>query len=106
MRHVIVLVLGLSLVGCSVNMAAKGSDAELDRALKELVAMPGYEAKIERIFRLRLERFDWNCSQHITPRFAEHEIAEALSPLRDRLAQLETENAQLRARLLNSKETQ
>ncbi|MDN5937682.1 MAG: beta-lactamase family protein, partial [Salinisphaera sp.] len=52
MRHVIVLVLGLSLVGCSVNsnvidgqqwgtMTAKDSDAALDRALKELVAMPG-----------------------------------------------------------------
>ena len=51
-----------------------------------------YRAKLERIFRLRLETFDWNCPQHITPRFTEQEIATAVHPLRDRLAQLEAEN--------------
>ena len=56
-------------------------------------------AKLERIFRLRLETFDWNCPQHITPRFTEQDIAEAVRPLRDRLAQLESENVELRARL-------
>jgi hypothetical protein len=61
--------------------------------------VPDYKAKLERIFRLRLETFDWNCQQHITPRFTEQEIAEAVGPLRDRLAQLESENAELRARL-------
>jgi len=59
--------------------------------------MPDYKAKLERIFRLRLETFDWNCPQHITPRFTEQEVAEAVRPLRDRLAQLETENAELRS---------
>jgi hypothetical protein len=42
-----------------------------------------------------------NCPQHITPRFTEQEIAEAVGPLRDRLARLESENAELRARLAN-----
>ena len=69
-----------------------------DPDLTALVAMPDYKAKPERIFRLRLETFDWNCQQHITPRFTEHEIAEAVRALRDRLAQLESENAELRAR--------
>jgi predicted pyridoxine 5'-phosphate oxidase superfamily flavin-nucleotide-binding protein len=68
-----------------------------DPVLTGLVSMPRYKAKLERIFRLRLESFDWNCSQHITPRFSEQEINEAVRPLRDRLAQLETENAALRA---------
>ncbi len=45
-------------------------------------------------------RFDWNCQQHITPRFSEGEISEAIRPLRDRLAELEAENAQLRAQLV------
>jgi len=72
---------------------------EDDPALTRLVTVPGYRAKLERIFRLRLETFDWNCSQHITPRFTEQEINEAVGPLRERLAQLETENAELRARL-------
>jgi predicted pyridoxine 5'-phosphate oxidase superfamily flavin-nucleotide-binding protein len=65
-------------------------------ALAELVTDPGHRAKPERIFRLHLQAFDWNCSQHITPRFNEQEITEAVRPLRERLLQLETENAGLR----------
>lgn len=72
---------------------------DADPALAAQVAVPGYKAKLERIFRLRLEAFDWNCSQHITPRFTEPEIDAAVRPLRERLASLETENAALRARL-------
>lgn len=78
-----------------VEIVAPGDDA----ALAALVAVPGYAAKIERIFVLRLEAFDWNCPQHITPRFTEAEIAGAVRPLRERLAELEAENAELRARL-------
>jgi predicted pyridoxine 5'-phosphate oxidase superfamily flavin-nucleotide-binding protein len=46
-----------------------------DPDLTALVTMPDYKAKLERIFRLRLKTFDWNCQQHITPRFTEPEIA-------------------------------
>jgi predicted pyridoxine 5'-phosphate oxidase superfamily flavin-nucleotide-binding protein len=70
-----------------------------DPDLTALVAMPEYGAKLERLFRLRLEAFDWNCSQHITPRFSEGEVSVAVRPLRERLAELEAENAALRARL-------
>ncbi len=70
-----------------------------DPALTKSVTVPGYKAKVERIFRLRLETFDWNCPQHITPRFTEEEVSTAILPLRNRLAQLETENAELRASL-------
>jgi len=79
-------------------------DAEPD--LTMLVTDPNYRAKIERIFRLRLESFDWNCPQHITPRFTEGEVNEAVRPLRDRLAQLESENAELRVRLATRGENQ
>ncbi len=70
-----------------------------DPALTTLVTPTDYKAKLERVFRLRLEAFDWNCPQHITPRFTEREMAVAVRPLRERLARLEDENAQLRARL-------
>ena len=70
--------------------------------LTALVTVPEYRAKLERVFRLRLEAFDWNCSQHITPRLSEREISEAILPVRDRLAQLEAENAELRARLVTN----
>jgi uncharacterized protein len=75
---------------------------DADPALTELASVPEYKAKLERIFRLRLENFDWNCQQYITPRFTEPEVADAVRPLRERLAQLESENAELRARLLTN----
>ncbi len=68
-------------------------------ALEKLVTMPGYRAKPERILLLRLVAFDWNCPQHIIPRFTEAEIAAAIRPLQERLSLLEAENIQLRAKL-------
>jgi predicted pyridoxine 5'-phosphate oxidase superfamily flavin-nucleotide-binding protein len=72
---------------------------DADPDLTALVTVSDYRAKIERIFRLRLEAFDWNCPQHITPRFSEAEIVEGVRPLRERIAELEAENAELRAML-------
>lgn len=72
---------------------------EADADLAALVSVAGYRAKPERILRLHLAAFDWNCPQHITPRFTEAEVAAAVQPLRDRLAALEAENVQLRAQL-------
>jgi len=34
---------------------------------------PDYRARVERAVVLRVEAFDWNCPQHITPRFTEEE---------------------------------
>jgi len=70
---------------------------EDDPALTAQVQDAGYKAKVERIYRLRLDAFDWNCPQHITPRFTEDEISAAVAPMQERLAQLERENAALRA---------
>jgi uncharacterized protein len=72
---------------------------DADPALAAIVAVSDYKAKAERTLLLHLEAFDWNCSQHITPRFTEGEIAEAIRPLRERLSALEAENADLRAKL-------
>ena len=36
--------------------------------------VPGYEARVERGFLLRVEAYDWNCPQHITPRYTEEEL--------------------------------
>ena len=44
-----------------------------------------------------IEAWDVNCSQHITARFTEDEVAQATAPLLERIARLETENARLRA---------
>jgi hypothetical protein len=38
---------------------------------------------------VRVAGFDWNCPQHITPRFTLAEVERATQPLRDRIAELE-----------------
>jgi len=45
--------------------------------LLETVSLPGYSARIERIGVLTLQAFDWNCPQHITPRYTIEEIEAA-----------------------------
>ena len=72
---------------------------EADPELVNSVSVPGYRGRPERILKIALEAFDWNCPQHITPRFTEAEIAVAVAPMRDRIAALEAENATLRAKL-------
>ena len=71
-----------------------------DPAITALVTNAGYRGRAERIFKMRLEAFDWNCPQHITPRFTEREIAVAMRPMQERLAELEKENADLRAKVV------
>lgn len=71
-------------------------DAETEPALLARL-QDHYPAKIERGIVIAVEGFDWNCPQHITPRFTEAEVAEAVRPLQARLAALEAENARLRA---------
>ena len=71
-------------------------------AFPELAAaltVPGQKGRTERGMLLKLEAFDWTCPQHITPRFTETEIAEAVAPLHRRIDQLEAENDALRSRV-------
>ncbi len=66
-------------------------DGADDPALIERLTMPDYKAKIERAMVLHVTAYDWNCPQHITPRFTLDEIEIATKPLRDRIAELEGE---------------
>lgn len=70
-----------------------------DPDLAARLATPGYRGLAERAFLLRLAAFDWNCQQHITPRFTEREIAASLERIGRRMQELEAENAALRAKL-------
>ncbi len=74
------------------------NDAQAPTLFESLkTAEPG--AVIERAILIHVEAFDWNCPQHITPRYTLEELEPSLSQLRDRLATLEAENAALRAKL-------
>lgn len=55
-----------------------------------------YTAVIERVFVIHVEALDWNCPQHITPRYTGEEIQAAVEPLEARLRELEEENKKLR----------
>lgn len=64
-------------------------DADEDPELVKRVEMPTYRARVERLMLISLEAFDWNCPQHITPRFSAAEVERATEPLRARIARLE-----------------
>ncbi|MEM7145636.1 MAG: pyridoxamine 5'-phosphate oxidase family protein [Verrucomicrobiota bacterium] len=46
-----------------------------DEALVESLNPEGYGAKAERAFFLEVKAYDWNCPQHITPRYTVEEMA-------------------------------
>ena len=71
--------------------------AENDPALMERLVDPGYRARPERAILFTIEAWDINCSQHITERYTQAEIAVAVGGLRERVVELEAENARLRA---------
>jgi len=58
---------------------------------------------IERVLLIHVEAFDWNCPQHITPRYTAEELQDILAPVQEKLAKLEAENAALRAKLSPTK---
>ena len=78
---------------------AREVDAVDEPELVAKLADPGYGAVVERGIVITLEGFDWNCSQHITPRFTEPEVRAAVAPLLERLHAVEAERDALAARL-------
>ena len=73
---------------------ARTVEREEDAELMARLATPGYRATAERAIIITIEAFDWNCSQHIAPRFTTDEITAAVAPLHNRIRELEE---QLRA---------
>lgn len=71
-------------------------EGELGREWIARLREPGDSSVIDRAYIIRVEAFDWNCPQHITPRFTEEQIREALEPLEQRIRELESENQRLR----------
>ncbi len=51
------------------------------------------------MFVIRVEAFDWNCQQHITPRFTEEQIRDVLAAVETRMRALEQENETLKSEL-------
>jgi len=71
-------------------------NANDDPGLIAKLEMPGYKAKVERAMILHVTAYDWNCPQHITPRYTPNEVERAVLPLRQKIAELESEVHRLR----------
>ena len=71
-------------------------DPREEPQLARALTPPGREGATERLFRIQVEAYDWNCPQHITPRFTEEEISQAVRPLQDRITELEAELERLK----------
>jgi predicted pyridoxine 5'-phosphate oxidase superfamily flavin-nucleotide-binding protein len=60
------------------------------------VRVQGYKATIERVFVIHVEAYDWNCPQHITPRYTAEEIQEGMRSVQERIQTLEQQNEDLK----------
>jgi len=60
------------------------------------LADSSYDAKVQRAVIVHVEAFDWNCPQHITPRFTAAEIEPWVAALRSEVEALRAENVALR----------
>jgi predicted pyridoxine 5'-phosphate oxidase superfamily flavin-nucleotide-binding protein len=84
-----------------LKILAKAEVVELkdDPSLYELLDLNEYKFKPERMIILNIEAYDWNCPQHITPRYTLDDIEEAFARQRDHIANLETEIKELKFKL-------
>ncbi len=69
--------------------------AEAAPILARLTGLPK-GARAERVILVTLEAFDWNCPQHITPRYTKAQVEAALEPILEELEALRVENARLK----------
>jgi predicted pyridoxine 5'-phosphate oxidase superfamily flavin-nucleotide-binding protein len=63
------------------------------------VRMREEKTPIERVFVVRVEAYDWNCPQHITPRYTVEELRDGMKDVEKRIQKLEQENESLRKEL-------
>ena len=71
--------------------------AKADELISRL-RVPSEKTPPERAFLIHVEAFDWNCQQHITPRYTQEELTQILEPMHHRMEAMEKELAELRAK--------
>jgi predicted pyridoxine 5'-phosphate oxidase superfamily flavin-nucleotide-binding protein len=71
-------------------------EPEDDPALYAQLDLEGYQFRAESMMVFNVAAYDWNCPQHITPRYTIDEINEAFASQREYISQLETEIKKLK----------
>ncbi|MEG3086905.1 pyridoxamine 5'-phosphate oxidase family protein [Sphingomonas sp. PB4P5] len=56
--------------------------------LRAELEIAGYGARIEHAIMVEVEAFDWNCPQHIEPRYSSAQLEARIAPLRDEIEDL------------------
>lgn len=86
-----------------IKIWGRAEFVEDDPALLAQLADEGYGGVPERAFRFHVEAWDANCPQHIVRRYSHAEVAEREQDMKQRISELEAENAKLRNDLEQSK---
>jgi len=84
-----------------LKMYAKAKIVELkdNQELYDLLKPDDYQFRPERIMIFEIQAYDWNCPQHITPRFTTEEIEQALLPQKKYISDLESKVQELELKL-------
>lgn len=70
-------------------------DLATEPGLAEQLVDPAYGAAVTGGLIIDVEAYDWNCPQHITPRYTIEDIAPGIEKLQKRITELETQLARL-----------
>jgi len=79
---------------------ARFEDVTSNPELASRLEVPTYRARVERAVLITLEAFDWNCPQHITPRYTKEEIDASLVPMIREIEELKASIAELQKNAL------
>jgi predicted pyridoxine 5'-phosphate oxidase superfamily flavin-nucleotide-binding protein len=81
-----------------LKIFAKAETVELDdnSELFKTLNLDNYKFRPERMMVFHIEPYDWNCPQHITPRYTTEEVEAAFLPQQKYIASLEQEIRELK----------
>ncbi len=84
-----------------LKILAKATIVELkdDLALYDLLDLSDYKFKPERMMVLDIEAYDWNCPQHITPRYTLEDIESAFAGQQNQITKLQAEVKELKIKI-------
>jgi len=84
-----------------LKIFAKAEIVELDdnSELFKTLNLDNYKFRPERMMVFHIEAYDWNCPQHITPRYTTEEIEAAFLPQQKHITSLEQEIRELKEKI-------
>ena len=78
---------------------AKIVDLKDNESLYDILKPEDYKFRPERMMVFEIQAYDWNCPQHITPRYSAEEVEQALLPQKKYISDLENKVKELELKL-------